>query len=194
MSFCTSYLWSSNNFVAIVPNCTYQINKSKVSEHPIAHLQLIFETFINCAKSWYTQLIGKLGWLCIPLDRHIYHLTALTLLISLVFIPEKHSIKIYHRMAALSILVIFFITLSTLMFCICNRPQDVLIMGIQGRYFIPLLPLMFLTLTPNKKLFDGKYENLIKIYIIIFCFILLYITCDRLHDIAKLGEQFFFGS
>ena len=185
----TGCLWSHYNYVALAKNVNYSYNQSYIIHHPIEFVKLLIKIYCQNGTHLYGQALGKLGWQKIPLYGVSYGLMTLTLLMSLILLPEKYRINWKHRVAGLGIFVIYTITLSCLMFCMCNTPNDVKIIGLQGRYFLSMFPALFLAFSVGVK---HKYQNLIKTFIVIFCFVVLCQTCYKLYDILQLGEQFFF--
>lgn len=182
-------LWSHYNYVALAKNVDYTYNQNYIMHHPIEYGKLLIKTYYHSGTHLYGQALAKLGWQRIPLYGASYGLMTLTLLMSLLFLPEKYRINWKHRVTGLSIFVIYTITLSCLMFCMCNTPNDVKIIGLQGRYFLSMVPALFLVFSVGVK---HKYSNLIKTFIVIFCFVVLCQTCYKLYDILQLGEQHFF--
>lgn len=189
-----SYLWSSNNFTALALNVDYEYNKTFIHQHPIELLKLILRTFYNTGANLYGQAIAKLGWQCIKLHSGIYTLITLVFFSSLIFIPEKFKIKPLYRISAFLFFVIYTISLSCLMFCMCNTPANNIVIGIQGRYFISVIPLIFLMFANNKIILDGKIEKYMPLIIVQTTFWVLVCTCFVLYDTLKLGPQFFFPS
>jgi uncharacterized membrane protein len=91
------------------------------------------------------ELVGRLGWLDIALPRTAYYLCLLMLL--LVALTSGVRAKTAERLSAAAILVacIAFIELSQ--FVIWTPPASDHLEGVQGRYFLPLLPLFFVAVS-----------------------------------------------
>lgn len=162
-----SYLWSSNNYIALMPNVNYELNKNLILTHPINHLLFILKTYILRSPNLLGQFLARLGWLNISLHKLAYILMLFTLICSVVLIPEKHQIKLKHKLFAAGIFIIYVISMSSLMFCMCNRVGDPFVMGLQGRYFLSVSPLLFY-------------------------FLLLLYTCFVLYSTLLQGELYFF--
>lgn len=185
----TGCSWSHYNYVALAKNVNYSYNQSYIIHHPIEFGKLLIKTYCQNGTHLYGQALGKLGWQKIPLNNISYGLITFTLMMSLIFLPEKYRIDRKLKFFGLIISIIYTITLSCLMYCMCNTPNDIRIIGLQGRYFLSMFPALFLTFYIGV---ENKHQNLIKIFITIICFVILCQTCFKLYDILQLGEQHFF--
>lgn len=194
LALTTSCLWSSHNYTAITPGGDYELNKSFIQQYPIQFLQIFCHTYFTNGIHLFGQAIAKLGWQCIKLHSGIYALITLVFFSSLIFIPEKFTIKPSYRISAFLIFTLYTISLSCLMFCMCHRQFDTIIMGIQGRYFISVIPLIFMMFANNKTILNGKIEKYMPAIIVQSTFWVLIDTCFVLYDTLKLGPQFFFPS
>lgn len=186
----TSFLWSHNNFIALAMNVDYSFNKSFILHQPIKFMQILTKTYIHNGLHLYGQALAKLGWQRITLANKLYPLMTFTLLSSVLLLPEKFHINWKHRCVGLIIFTIYTLTLSCLMFCMCNTPSDPRIVGLQGRYFLSMFPALFLVFGTNQ--YNNRYKNLVKIYLMVFCFVLLCLTCCKLYEVLQVGAQFFF--
>ena len=55
------------------------------------------------------------------------------------------------------------------------------IAGIQGRYFIPLLPLLFIVFAQTKSYIGFKFQNIFKIYLILNTSFCLTFSCYMIY-------------
>ena len=138
------YLWSSSNSAAIYPGVVPEVNKHFILSHPILYLEKILKTVVHFFPNYSGQMIGRLGPQSILLNKTIYQLTALVFLLSFVFIPQKFEVKPSLRAASFFIIVFYVIMTFTLMFVTWTLFDAKYIEGVQGRYFIAILPLSFL--------------------------------------------------
>ncbi|MEJ5114539.1 DUF2142 domain-containing protein [Erwinia billingiae] len=134
-------------------------------------LSLIYET-INTPEvypmgtQWniYESLIGKLGWLTIPLPSWAYVVSFVNLFL-LMFLPNKIASltnRIYFLVVAFlsALLMVFPLYLYATI-----QPADS-IFGLQGRYFIPSLIIAVVSLTG---LFSFKSKIILPVILIVSC-------------------------
>ncbi|MEO5356698.1 MAG: DUF2142 domain-containing protein [Nitrospirae bacterium YQR-1] len=116
-----------------------------VLHSPLQYLKMLGLTYSSCFNGYMIQLIGKLGWTDTYLPKLLIYSYYLTLILTALTEQTHNNIKINaaHKtlMGMISILTIVLIT--TLMFITWTPPEEKIIYDIQGRYFIPLTPLIF---------------------------------------------------
>lgn len=133
-------------------------------EHPIDAIMIYIKTTIASGMTYVLGIIGyPLGWreICLPM----YVIFAFMLACGLLTIvrtkdekPEK--IKIKHTLTALIVMIIVYILVLTSMFFGWTFVGSDLIDGVQGRYFIAIVPLVALIFTRKKVYLPelaGKY-------------------------------------
>ena len=125
---------------------------SFVATHPVAFLHIVWNSINGGAKGYIMQLIGVLGWLDARFSPG-YYVLALTALAmaALLYILSAHPMRkadwcLLFIAISGSALMIFFSLYSTWS---PVRPES--IAGVQGRYFLPILPLSFMLLYPLKR-------------------------------------------
>ena len=190
ISLLVSVLWSSNNFIALAENADNDFNRHFIMSHPIMHLKMILNTYLKYFPNFLGHMVGKLGWQKIFLSRVVYVLTYLAVIGTFLFIPEKAKIKLSHKVLAFLLIIFYLISTASLMFCMCNGPNEMYIAGMQGRYFISILPLAFLILGHNFS--KIRYDNF-KVIICGYTFFLLVYTCLTLYNVIQnFGSEYFF--
>lgn len=120
--------------------------------HPWETVKLYANTSIYFCASYIGGIIGRqLGWLEIGIPS--YFILGLGLLLFLSFFEKnKYSdqIKMKHRIVAICIFFIVYALVHASMLFGWTPIKSNLILGVQGRYFIPVLP-VFVVLFSNKK-------------------------------------------
>lgn len=153
------------------PNCNVEYNKFLLTHNPLDFLYK-FAVRIATGIPWYTaSCIGILGWLNINLSG-IYIITVLVFLGQFIVFPEKKITDI-QRITAFIIFAGYTTLMHIYYYIIWNAPAYHKILGIQGRYFIPLLPLLFISFTRNKTGVSATFQKNYKIFIIIYTTIIL---------------------
>ncbi len=125
---------------------------------PLLFLQLIWNDLITNPLRYF-KIVPGANWFSYPLPKWIYYATILLLLFLPLF--DKNEIKINFKKK--SIIIGNFLLIAGLIYLFeyltwthvgVNK-----IFGVQGRYFIPILPLLFLLFHSNKFKFK---ENILK--------------------------------
>ncbi|OLA77499.1 MAG: hypothetical protein BHW55_04675 [Candidatus Melainabacteria bacterium 35_41] len=181
--FITSYLWSSNNYLA-TPSVTHtELNKYFIIHSPAAFLIILINTIVYFGNEWIIGVIGILGNLTIRLDRIIYYLTVTMFFCSIIFIPEKYKIKLSHRITAGAAFISYIFIICVLLYIMFTPFAYNKIVGIQGRYFISALPLLFVLFGQNINNKNDKYSEMFKSITIAYIFLLLCYTCFILYKV-----------
>ncbi|WP_312240037.1 DUF2142 domain-containing protein [Pantoea sp.] len=133
-------------------------NIEYLKQNPLSLLSEIYYTpsFFPFGTQWnlYESLIGKLGWLTIPLPKWCYYMAAINFLI-LLFIGRRASYSTSSNfMILVSIFSIIPVCLPLYLYA-TNQPYPA-VFGLQGRYFIPSVIILFTGLTA---IFQTRYEN-----------------------------------
>ena len=126
--------------------------------HPFHYFRAIVVTLDERAVYYYKSFIGYFGWCEIWLSRHHTRFWLL-LLVSTAVLEGKRDVEIKFRHRAVMLLVTAFtcLLIFTLLYLCWNPVGNKSIIGIQGRYFIPIGPLVFL-LFYNRR-FGREYAN-----------------------------------
>ena len=123
---------------------------------PLIFFKALLYTVIVKGRDFFTGVIGSFGWgeLKVPFySASLYYFSLI--LFSLFNFKEDENEKIIglkDKILFLFIFVSYFFLLFVLLFLNFQISQDGIIAGFWGRYFIPVLPLLFLCLQ-NKKFF-----------------------------------------
>jgi len=119
--------------------------------NPIEYSVVMMRTFTLYYQFYWHQFIGVLGWLDTPLPKHIIFLYFAVLLF--FSLSDNHNyviISLKKKTIVFISVICSVILISTVLYLQWNSVAKNIIGGIQGRYFIPLSPLVFLLLH-NKK-------------------------------------------
>lgn len=181
--FITSYLWSSNNFLATPSVTSSEYNKYIVLNVPLVYLVLFINTIKTCAIQWVYGAIGIFGYCTVIFNKIIYFLTIIMLVCTIKFIPEKYKITASQRLTAGLGFFIYMLSTCVLMFIMATPIGYDKIYGIQGRYFIPALPLLFVLFGKNINNNNDKYSEMFKSITIAYIFLLLCYTCFILYKV-----------
>lgn len=168
--------WSCLVNKLYIPLQTYVDPNAQLSH--ILHDPLSYTKFVTYYTiSWFSGLdprsvIGHLGWLDTYLP--LWMISAYKIILIFTFLMETKKIKLFNniqRIVTWTILVLTALLIVTVMYLTWNPIGSTKIEGIQGRYFIPLLPLLFIALYSDyfktSKRLNPKY------FVPIFTFMIL---------------------
>ena len=172
-------LISKGTYTTLVPNVAPGKQIQFILTHPFDLIGVILRTFFDDGIEYISQFIGKLGWLDTKLPP-LFILSYLAMLVFSVFQTDNItrrkdtvireddssvSVQIYkdillstkQKRIMLLILVLNIILIATILYISWTPVAKNRVFGLQGRYFIPLAPILFLLLYNNK--FQVKIRN-----------------------------------
>ena len=169
---CLLLYWKSIS-PGIIPDFVNQdFNKQYILEHPIKYILMIIDTVRVSMIQWISGCIGQMGYYTIGCNQILLSLPFY--IGGVLFIPAEFEIKPVYRITALIILTIYTITTCTLLYFIYTAPNANYIAGVQARYYLQVIPLLFLIFGNNKLYKISKfYKNIFIVYI----FIMLCYAC-----------------
>ena len=117
-----------------------------ITQHPLDYLRVLAGSVTVLGKSWLDQL-GVLGWLDTPLNPLAMHLFFIFLVIVALGDRNEWQPSLRLRLTALATAAVCTVIMLTSLYVCGNPVGHKVIVGVQGRYFLPLLPLLLLTLS-----------------------------------------------
>lgn len=122
--------------------------------HPLHLFKLIFASIDNFADYYlFTMFGGSLGWLQQDLEAPKFFILLYAVLLLVALQPnayESNCLPVWQRVL---FCVIFLIVVLGVMMSMClgwTFDTEQLILGVQGRYFLPVLPLMLMALRSQR--------------------------------------------
>jgi len=122
------------------------VQLSNILQNPLDYGQLLVKNIFNY-DNLYLQFIGILGWLSVPLPMVVYILYFIALFV--VAFAEGSKEREYTEGRILSIVlsigtfIICYILIETSLYLNWPQTSPVIVEGVQGRYFIPIVLLFF---------------------------------------------------
>jgi len=166
LGFGTALLWSKIINIQYIPYEDYNVayrdgvdlvkgsNIHKQLDHILNNGLYIFEVLVNSMyqqfHTYYTGYIGIFGWLEIPLPTEIIHFSYLFIIFVVIFENNENlNFSVFQRF------VIFGSLIATIALILLSQHLTWNIIGgdiihIQGRYFIPVFPLLFILFNNSK--------------------------------------------
>lgn len=141
-------------------------------------IYIFANTLINNAEYYIQTLIGRrLGWLEITIHEYIITGFLIVLLLECFREKEQYIIKTKERICYAVIAGLISLAVVAAMWLAWTPISYSTVQGVQGRYFLPAIPLIYLLVANNKKI---KIKSSINMNIIILCGLNVYAILDVL--------------
>jgi len=116
-----------------------------IIHHPLQYLTILKETFGANAVAFGRNMVGLLGWGNIFISDVALGVVAAILAVLLTQ-DERRIMGWWQRLVLLSTALLFVLAISTAFFLLTTPPGSSQIHGLQGRYFLPIVPVVLLAL------------------------------------------------
>jgi uncharacterized membrane protein len=138
-------LSNASLFASVAPDPTVEANGGQqivfLESHPFAFVPILLRTFLRDAGAYFWQGIGVLGWLNLPLPVGL-RLLALAAFFLATFAPMANRPLPPWLLAWATLLIVGSVILVELALYLAWTPLAApAVDGVQGRYFLPMLPL-----------------------------------------------------
>ena len=179
-------LWNFciRDFSATVrPEAQVQEQIELIKTQPDQYLSILLETIRHRTGYLCDTFVGRLGWLDTPLPTYL--IVSWWLLLAAVAILESKPmihITLRHKGILGGIGVLTLLLMFTLMFIYWEPSGDTIIRGVQGRYLIPISPLLFMLLYSRRLGRDWRgYEPVLIMAIGFFLTVALLVMTNRFY-------------
>ena len=132
-------------------------------ENPIAACKVFFKTFFDLSSNLLTTMVGSsLGWLDIPVPQVV--IIGFIVLLVIGGMNYQSHLREWNKtericIYILSVLMILLVYAALLMTWTAKGAQ--IISGLQGRYFLPILPLIMLGVQNSKIVIKGNIDTML---------------------------------
>lgn len=138
------FLWSKNISVYISSEDNFNLKKEYILNNPMKYIGVLMNTIKVNGNFYLSSIIGRnLSWFSISINDFIYYSILLLILIFIVFDNDKR-IKLDLKIMSFIIIGIVSMLVFTGLYLTWTNISDNVIAGVQGRYFIPIVFLVFL--------------------------------------------------
>ena len=138
------FLWSKNISVYISSEDNFNLKKEYILNNPMKYIGVLMNTIKVNGNFYLSSIIGRnLSWFSISINDFIYYSILLLILIFIVFDNDKR-IKLDLKIISFIIIGIVSMLIFTGLYLTWTPIEDNVIAGVQGRYFIPIVFLVFL--------------------------------------------------
>ena len=140
---------------------TTNVQTTSILSHPFNYIQIVLYTFFNNFQRYiFTMLGNELGWEEFIRPLSIIPVSYLLLLIvnSLFDKQSNNKLHLKENIAFGLISLLIGGLIFTSLYVQFTKPGNIEIAGIQGRYFIPFLPLLLLLIGNFKTMYSNKID------------------------------------
>lgn len=143
----SSYNASFNSGIDLIRNADINLQMEYLTQNPFAVFKVFYYSLVGNAQSFSISYIGKLGWLDTPLPWWFVVLSWALILVAIfgekskIFLTRSHSILLLIAFLSSFFLLVLsqYLTWSEV-----GAPRVYIL---QGRYFFPIFPLLFIVLS-----------------------------------------------
>ena len=169
------FFWHHINNVVLNPDLSEYNRADIIFSKPLDVLYIIFNTTILSLKKYIFGIIGIFGNPAgIYLPSAMYTGCIYIFFLSLIILGER--IKLIYRLVSLLTFIIFYISVLYMMLINWTGINANEIIGVQGRYFIPAIPFLFLSLSFHISKISEKYKIYFKFFLLLFIIYLLILS------------------
>lgn len=145
-----------------------------IINNPLSYISILINTIHVLGRFYINSFIGILGWLDTRLSGYIYDSYIPILLLVSIF-DKRKDITINWKMRCIfgAVFCSIFILIMTSLYMTWTKVGSELVSGVQGRYFIPIAPLLFMLLYNNQKIFDDSSKKKLQVFVICYSSIVL---------------------
>lgn len=135
--------------------------------HPLLYAKIIINTLVSNTVSYMQSFTGVLGWLDTPLPSYI--VLSYFIMLFLAALNGDIKIKMKNKFILLLIFLFTVLVIITALYMTWTLVGGPIILGVQGRYFIPIALLFFLV-------FDYRKLNIKKLNIFLVLYVLFVLS------------------
>lgn len=154
------YLLTKGLYVPIVPQVSISGQLAYILGDPFRFPYILINTFIDRGTSYQFLFVGNF-WLDVPLPIWWLGFYLVTMIPVALLDKNKINITRNQKLISAAIFIFNFIAACAIVYISWTPVGQNVIDGIQGRYFIPILPLLFLLLYKVKN-FGNYYKKIDK--------------------------------
>lgn len=158
------WLITANGYLSLSSEGTSGGQVLNVLKHPIEYIKMFLYSLNVNGQRYLTSLFGgELGWNEFSLYFFVpYIFCALFVFTSSTDKGIKDKFTLFPKILITLIILIIFALIFTSLYVQWTKPGNVTIEGVQGRYFIPFIPLIGILLNSIKIENNYKDENILK--------------------------------
>gem|GEM_PF-1509913 len=119
--------------------------------NPIAYIKVLFTTLSVYSEYFLYGFVGAFSLPVSPMPEFVYFLFIIVLLLAgIADLGKGFQLTAWQKVLLAVIVVLYFVGLSTIMYLLSSPVASYIVMGVQGRYFIPIFPLVLVLILSLK--------------------------------------------
>jgi uncharacterized membrane protein len=116
-----------------------------VVQEPLRFVSIAAKDYVSHAAQYRDQLVGRLGWLDVGLPPFV--IWSYVIVFLYVALSTSISLKIIERLTIAMVAIATLLILSLSQYLVWTAVGSTAIEGLQGRYFLPVVPLVLLAIS-----------------------------------------------
>jgi uncharacterized membrane protein len=187
-SICVGLLWGvivKGMYVPLNPNVNPQVQISFILSHFASFTWIFVGTISQNLLFYLTTFVGTFGWTDIGLDTPLHPFLVYIYILFVLFVALTDKIEVYmqlkQKIFSITLFLVSLISIFVLEYLTWTTVGNYLIEGVDGRYFIPVAPLLFLAFYNNRIPSFKENKILVPIFIIIMLLISVYMIYHRFY-------------
>jgi uncharacterized membrane protein len=121
--------------------------------NPLEYMGILAATLKTSGNLYMVSLIGLFGWIDTQIPDLLAYINLIFLILLAMMLPvDKIKLSLKQKLVLLSTFLVCFILIETALYLYCNPVGSNHIIAVQGRYFIAVVPLLFMIFYRNEPL------------------------------------------
>lgn len=154
-----------------------------VLKYPFYYIRTIWNTFVIQKQFYFHSYIAEFGWLDTLAPRYVYKVFTLGFLLILIF-DDGIKLNTVQRIIFVVTFLSLIVLVMTALYVIWTNVGASAITGVQGRYFIPIIPLVFF-------IFNWKNRHSALRVNILTTVVMLATTANLIFSAIRLANRFY---
>jgi len=187
-SILTALLWSllvTGIYVPISINVNPHVQLVFILTHILSFFGIFIYTISHYLLYYLTTFVGSFGWKDIGLDTPLPPILVYIYIIFLFFIAltdkSDVNVNLNQKLFSMMVFLLNLVSIFILEYLTWNAVGNNIIEGVYGRYFIPIVPLLFLAVY-NNCIPNFKQKNIaVPIFTIVMLFISVFMIYNRFY-------------
>ncbi|MCE7699829.1 MAG: DUF2142 domain-containing protein [Methanobacterium paludis] len=147
-----------------------------VLSNPTAFPNVLLNSILSSFNNYLVMFVGDLGWLDTPLPQWLVYSYSIILILTSLLDKNDIKINLKQKIIPLITFALIFVSIFFLEYVTWTPVANSMVVGVQGRYFIPFAPLLLLLFYNNRIKISGNERSILNWIIILTVFITLLIT------------------
>lgn len=161
-----------------------------IKSHPFLYIWILFKTFIIKTPRLLITMIGVLGWQDTKLDWSTYILYPILVYFAVKSDNFNFKLEGWQKILILLTIITGTILTYTSLYIMWSPVANSVILGLNGKYFIPLMLPLFLLFKNKKSKYD--YNTVLKCTVILLLMILVSSELSLLHRFYDITPQLYY--